>query len=450
MGRLRSLARRAVIRTASAARTVRNRAYFALGGPGAMEILAYRGYGTADRLHVKGRVLADKGLRPGRKEDRFRRNMRNMRKRILSRPIPHAIVEASFQGRTLRVRADDLGYFEAWIRPTDPLPAERVWHQVSLTLLEPLHRGQGPVRTVAWVRVPGPETRLVVVSDMDDTVVRTGATSILSLLRESFTGNAYTRVPFPGVAALYRALQAGQSGRERNPLLFVSRSPWNLYDLFAQFLQLHGIDEEPIVFLRRWGFTEEGMTVAKVRGHKYAMVSQMLDLYAPLPFVLVGDSGQRDPEIYREVIRTYPGRVLAVYIRNVSREPGRAQAIRELAREVAAQGSTLILAEDSLEMARHAAASGWIAPAAVEAVASERELDREAAGEEPAAEAPARRVAAADQADTAAAVQEGTLDRELAGAEEEHAPVVVEPERGREDGSGRRDVEGATPAPPGE
>lgn len=427
MARVRSLARRITLRAAAAARAVRNRAYLSLGGPGSMEIVAYRGYGGRDRLHVKGRVLADKGLRPGRADDRPWHDLRNMRKRILARPIPHARLVATFQGRRLEATTDDLGYFDLWIRwmrPHGPLAPGRSWVEVPLELVAPLNRRQGPVRATAQVRVPGPRTRFVVVSDMDDTVVRTGATSVLSLLRESFTGNAYTRVPFPGVAALYRALRAGAGGDEENPLLFVSRSPWNLYDLFQQFLQLHEIDERPVVFLRRWGLSEEGLTLADVKGLKYTLISQMLELHAGLPFILVGDSGQKDPEIYREVIRAYPGRVLAVYVRNVSRDPARAEGVRALAREVAAQGSTLILAADSVEMARHAARNGWIDPSAVSAVAGERAVAREAGGRVD--ERPARRVGGPDAAGTEAAVRGGALDRELESAEREHAPVVVE------------------------
>lgn len=427
MGRVRSVARGITLRAAAAARAVRRRIHLALGGPGSMEIVAYRGYGSADRLHVRGRVLADKGLRAGRADDRPWENLRNMRKRLLSRPIPRARLVATFQGRAHPVTTDDLGYFDLWIRPAAPLAPGRTWVEVPLELVAPLDRRQGVVRATAQVRVPGPRTRFVVVSDMDDTVVRTGATSVLSLLRESFTGNAYTRVPFPGVAALYRALRDGAAGDEENPLLFVSRSPWNLYDLFDQFLRLHEIDERPVIFLRRWGLTEEGLTLADVKGLKYTLISQMLELHAGLPFILVGDSGQKDPEIYREVIRAYPDRVLAVYVRSVSRHAARAEAVRALAREVAAQGSTLILAADSVEMARHAARNGWIDPSTVSAVAGERAIEREAGARVD--ERPARRVGGADAAGTEAALDDGALDRALEKAERERAPVVVETER---------------------
>jgi len=64
-----------------------------------------------------------------------------------------------------------------------------------------------------------------------------------------------------------------------------------------------------------------------------------------------------------------------VYIRNVSRGSERSEAIGELAHEVVEQGSTLILADDTLSMARHAVEQGWIRPEALEEIAEEKARD---------------------------------------------------------------------------
>jgi len=92
------------------------------------------------------------------------------------------------------------------------------------------------------------------------------------------------------------------------------------------------------------------------------VITRILDTYPTLPFLLIGDSGQEDPEIYREVVARYPRRILAVYIRDVTRAVvARGAAIAALAEQVRADGSELILADDSLAVARHASANGWIA-----------------------------------------------------------------------------------------
>jgi phosphatidate phosphatase APP1 len=80
------------------------------------------------------------------------------------------------------------------------------------------------------------------------------------------------------------------------------------------------------------------------------------------------------------LVRERPGRVKAVYIRNVSTNPERSQRIQALAREVAEAGSTLVLADDTLAVARHAAMHGWIASEALDEIAGEKRDDEGATG----------------------------------------------------------------------
>jgi phosphatidate phosphatase APP1 len=89
--------------------------------------------------------------------------------------------------------------------------------------------------------------------------------------------------------------------------------------------------------------------------------------------VLIGDSGQEDPEIYREIVARYPSRILAIYIRNVTPDARRAERIRALGREVIEARSELLLAAHTGEVAAHALDRGWVDAAALERVL--REVD---------------------------------------------------------------------------
>ena len=60
--------------------------------------------------------------------------------------------------------------------------------------------------------------------------------------------------------------------------------------------------------------------------------------YPDLGVVLVGDCGERDPEIYRQVVLRHPGRVFAVYVRDVA--PERHDAVRAISEELAGHAST--------------------------------------------------------------------------------------------------------------
>ena len=139
---------------------------------------------------------------------------------------------------------------------------------------------------------------------------------------------------------------------------------------------------------------------------KLTQIREILTTYPTLPFILVGDSGQKDPEIYGTLVREFPGRILAIYIRNVSPYPERSEAIRRLAQQVSDEGSTLLLADDTLAAARHAVAHGWISEDSLPEIGSEKRDD------------------------------EGSTGAKVAtpGVDTEHAPtVVVDPEVKRRD-----------------
>jgi phosphatidate phosphatase APP1 len=106
-----------------------------------------------------------------------------------------------------------------------------------------------------------------------------------------------------------------------------------------------------------------------------------MDANPSLPFILIGDTSQKDPEIYREIVKAYPGRVMAIYIRNVDPNPERSAAVQALAEEVLKDGSTMVLADDSAAAARHAAEQGWIMPEALPAVHEEKKADEGKTGE---------------------------------------------------------------------
>ena len=188
------------------------------------------------------------------------------------------------------------------------------------------------------------------ISDLDDTVIQSRITSFLQAVRTVMLGNARTRLPFPGVAAFYRALERGADGARRNPIFYVSSSPWNIYDVIADFMEIQRIPTGPI-HLRDWDVGLDALTSSRLKRHKEPIIREILELYPSLPFILIGDDSQQDPEIYRSIIDGYPGRILAIYIRNVRIDPARSASVQALAKEVVAAGSTLVLADDTFAAA---------------------------------------------------------------------------------------------------
>jgi phosphatidate phosphatase APP1 len=222
--------------------------------------------------------------------------------------------------------------------------------------------------------VPTATAAFGVISDLDDTVIQSRVSNFLLAVRTIMLGNARTRLPFPGVAALYQALEKGVDGKRLNPFYYVSSSPWNIHDLITQFLQLQAIPEGPIC-LRDWDVDVDALTSSRLKRHKEPLIREIMDATDPLPFILIGDSSQKDPEIYAEIVRAYPGRIMAVYIRNVDPNPERSGSIQKLAEEILKEGSSLVLADDSYAAGKHAVEHGWIHPATLESIKAEKKAD---------------------------------------------------------------------------
>lgn len=344
------------------------RGHRAAGPP---RLVPYRGFGTERSLRVSGRVLRDLPLPAAAREDGAWRNLLTTLRRFDSREVPGARVRLTFGDAVRVVTTDGEGYFHATLEPGTPVSTDRTWHEVAAELLPQSAGGAGD-RAPARVLVPSRHAAFGVISDIDDTVVRTDATQLLRMLRTVFLGNARTRLPFPGIAAFYRALQRGPQGDEVNPIFYVSSGPWNLYELLVELFAHQGIPDGPLL-LRDWGIGSAEVFPTHHEAHKGAAIRRVLDSYPALPFILVGDSGQDDPEIYASVIRAYPARIHVAYIRDVNPAEQRRSAVRALAEELARDGGRLVLADDTLVAARHAASEGWIDADALTAIATEIE-----------------------------------------------------------------------------
>lgn len=346
-----------------------------LGVGDPVQIQPYFGYGTRRRVTLLGRVLENEGVTPPKDADSIWRNALNMYRRLESDEIPNATVSGTLNGTTATAVTDEEGYFTLVFELPGPLPADTLWHPVALRLEEASVFQEEPVTATGKVLTP-PETAVYgVISDVDDTVLQSSATDYLQAARLLFLHNARTRLPFSGVAALYRAFQAGASGAAGNPIFYVSSSPRNLFLLLVEFFQFQGIPLGPL-FLKDYGLDRDQIFTSGHEDYKLAQIETILNTYPDLPFLLVGDSGQKDPEIYAEAVERYPERIRAVYVRDVT-DPARDREVKAIAERVAAAGTPMLLAPDSQAVAVHAAELGLIDPEAVTAVAAAKAAESE-------------------------------------------------------------------------
>ena len=198
----------------------------------------------------------------------------------------------------------------------DALPGrdDNPWY--SLTTSSPEHRGGGEIQMIG-------KTGLSVISDIDDTLKITGLTEgEQTILRRTFF-EPFMAVPC--MAAFYRSFPAD------TVFHYVSGSPWQLFPPVADFLFAEA------------GFPRGSVHMKTVRTHllspgtyrdlaglilgdskevtfaqKLGQIRAIISDFPEREFVLVGDSGEMDPEIFAEVRKAFPQQVREIFIRDVN------------------------------------------------------------------------------------------------------------------------------------
>jgi phosphatidate phosphatase APP1 len=123
------------------------------------------------------------------------------------------------------------------------------------------------------------------------------------------------------------------------------------------------------LLLTDWGPSHTGLFRIGAQAHKFGLVHRLLGEHPQLKLVLIGDSGQEDPDIYATIARENPDRVAAIYIRRITGlDLGRNAQLDALAAEITALGVPMLAADDSLQIAAHAAGIGLLDVTAVDSV----------------------------------------------------------------------------------
>lgn len=333
-----------------------------------VQIQVFRSFGIPDLLQLRGRVVERKGTAGTTEKSSVWRNIVDTLHRLESNEIPGARLRARFGGKSWETTSDQEGYFVFSIEPEEPL--EPGWHEVEVELLESV--GKPHKRRVRGrVLVPSPDAEFAVVSDLDDTVVESKSTELLQEIAILFGDGARERIVFPGIPAFYRALSQGPDDEGQNPIFYVSKSGWNLNDLFEELMEINDIPLGP-VFLDDLCLVEKRSALMGSSEHKFTTIDLLVRTYPELPFVLIGDSGKRDPEVYLDIVEKHPGRVQAIYIRDVS-PPERDSEVRAIAERLEKLGVPMLRVENTLQAAEHAVERGYISRKGLEEVRQEVE-----------------------------------------------------------------------------
>jgi len=176
------------------------------------------------------------------------------------------------------------------------------------------------------------------------------------VIYNSIFKHAKNRLPLEGAADFYHKLHRGASGKNANPIFYVSHSPWNLYRYLELFLKQNNFPKGPILLQRLGAILKRKQQGDKPQKQKE--IVNILKTYPKLPFILIGDSGEHDPAIYMEIAEAFPNRILAIYLRSVKHK----KKMLHVKHLVNHYNTTMVLIVDSSAQAvAHAKKHGFIA-----------------------------------------------------------------------------------------
>ena len=260
-------------------------------------MLAYTGYGTTNWVRVLGRIL----LAPASTTKRDLRTARGWR-RFLAITAPGVPVVIDVGGGRHHLVTARGGYLDVVI-PAELVPG---WAEVKISV-------EGSASAIAPVYIVGDGAQVGLVSDIDDTVMITALPRPFLALWNTFGRHEAARRPVPGMADLYRTFAA------QHPdciVIYLSTGAWNVAPAIESFLAKHGYPAGPLL-LTDWGPTPDAW-FRSGRAHKEASLRRLIAEFPQVSWVLIGDDGQHDPEVYCAAATATPDRIRAIAIRELT------------------------------------------------------------------------------------------------------------------------------------
>jgi phosphatidate phosphatase APP1 len=328
--------------------------------PDPIVVVPYRGFANAERLFLKGRVLEKQDIFDGENESKLGNFLDSLR-RIETDEVGGAKLSLNLAGTEYHAETDKEGFFtiEAAL-PTLPTGAGQNWLDATIQLRHAPNGYELPTTaTPAELLIPSANASFGIITDIDDTVLQTHVTSRLKLkmLYATLFKDSHQRLPMEGIPDLLKALEKGGEGHRQNPIFYVSDSPWNIYDLLAEFLRIHEIPKGPIL-LRDYGAHLLRRKKEENEIHKLVAFRQIMGMYPDLPFVMLGDTASKDADYYLRMAEEFEGRVLAIYIRQ-TRDTENARRIAKLIKEHSHIEAVMV--HESSQIWAHAKQHGLVA-----------------------------------------------------------------------------------------
>ncbi len=267
----------------------------------------YHAYGNAHHVIIQGRMVKKKHFQKVTTEDGWFRNLWRRMRQLESDEIESGVIVASLNHENFKTKGDDEGYFEFDIKTQKSL--KMGYRKVDLNI------AGNPVSKESNITVIDATPLIGIISDFDDTIIVSNVTHKIKLGINILFKNYKQRNVVPTMQARFEKILSHNPKDAPSTLFILSGSPQQLFTPVEKFLDLHHFPKHTLILKKAHGENKDPLI--DQFAYKTKKIERLIKLYPNIRWIMFGDSGEKDPYVYKAIIDKYPNKVVRYYIRNV-------------------------------------------------------------------------------------------------------------------------------------
>ena len=278
-----------------------------------IKLVTYRTYGSVKFVYLKGNCkyksqdnILNKNI--------FKMNLYTWTL-FKSKKIKDLLIEIKFSKKrkiTTRTNQDGAFFVSAKNLLSNKITTNKDWIPFNIQVLNSrstfkVFKGE--------MLIPSEDASFGVISDIDDTILKTGVTSFLKikLFYNTFFKKPGSREEIPEASRFLNLLKGEEA---KNPFFYVSNSPFSLYEYLDTFLALYNFPKGAIL-LRDIRSSKVEPLFVRNQEHKFKEISNIFKTYPNMKFILIGDTAELDFKVFSDLYESYPSNIKQIYMREV-------------------------------------------------------------------------------------------------------------------------------------
>jgi len=268
----------------------------------------YNCYGNDKRVIVQARVLDAHKFTEAKKDDDIFTNLKRKLGIIFNDERENVNITIEINGEKFERKSDDEGYLEFDL--SFEKKALKPNQKIDLYLTN-----YKEIENSCNLFIPSDKRQTGIISDFDDTIIISNVTNKLSLLNQLLLKNYKQREVIKGMKRRFEEILRNSPDK---PLFIITGSVKQFNKVIRLFLDYHKFPKRTIITKKIHG--KNSNSIFEQKDYKSENIEKLLRLYPNIEWVLFGDSGEEDRQIYLNIAKKYPSHIKEIYIREIKKE----------------------------------------------------------------------------------------------------------------------------------